>query len=118
MPKSFDDGTYLVHVPAVRRVPRNPEEALTWLEAVRDVLPDLHGDPRSLAFFPDDLEPAATNYDAVIAEIADRAFLRSHPRAHGAVAAMTSYDAGKMMEQMQQKIADLLGGMRCRGRLG
>ncbi|MFO0738397.1 MAG: hypothetical protein U0270_21060 [Labilithrix sp.] len=114
--EKLDDGTYLVHTFQPFDVfLENPEEALTWLEQFGDALPDLHDDPRGLAFFPDDLEPAATNYDAVIAEIADRALFVPILEPMVPLQAMTSYDAGKMMEQMQQKIADLLGGMQMPG---
>jgi hypothetical protein len=114
--EKLDDGTYLVHTFQPFDVfLQNPDEALTWLEQFGDDLGELHDDPRGLIFFPDDLEPDGTTYDAVVAQVADRAlFVPLGPLLEPMMPLqdMTSYDAGKMIEQMQQKIVDLLGGMQ------
>lgn len=112
--EKLDDGTYLVHTFQPFDVfLQNPDEALNWLEQFGDALDDIHDDPRGLLFFPDDLEPDGATYDAVIAEVADKGLfvpllLEPIPNLQN----MTSFDAGQMMQQMQQKIADLLGGFQ------
>lgn len=110
--EKLDDGTYLVHTFQPFEVfLENPDEALSWLEQFGDALPDCHDDPRGLLFFPDDLEPEGATYDAVIAELADQGLFVPILEPLVPLQAMTSYDAGKLVEQMQQKIVDLLGGM-------
>jgi hypothetical protein len=110
--EKLDDGTYLVHTFQPFDVfLQNPDEALNWLEQFGDALPECHDDPRGLLFFPDDLEPDATSYDAIIAEVADQGLFVPILEPMMPIQNMTSYDAGKMIEQMQQKIVDLLGGM-------
>jgi hypothetical protein len=110
--EKLDDGTYLVHTFQPFEVfLQNPDEALSWLEQFGDALADCHDDPRGLLFFPDDLEPEATSYDAIIAEAADQGLFVPILEPMVPIQNMTSYDAGKMIEQMQQKIVDLLGGL-------
>lgn len=111
--EKLDDGTYLVHTFQPFDVfLQNPSEALEWLDQFGDALSDCHDDPRGLLFFPDDLEPEGTRYDAIVAELADRGlFVPIILEPVMPLQAMTSYDAGKMIEQMQQKIVDLLGGV-------
>lgn len=107
--EKLDDGTYLVHTFQPFEVfLENPEEALSWLEQFGDALQECHDDPRGLAFFPDDIEPSGTTYDAIIAEVADKALFV--PILEPMMGMPTnSFEAGQMMQQMQQKIADLLG---------
>lgn len=112
--EKLDDGTYLVHTFQPFAVfLGNPDEALNWLEQFGDALDDCHDDPRGLLFFPDDLEPDGTTYDAIVAEVADKGLfvpLLLEPMLP--MQNMSSYDAGKMIEHMQQKIVDLLGGFQ------
>lgn len=117
--EKLDDGTYLLFTFQPFEVfLENPDEALHWLDQFGDGLADLHDDPRGFLFYSDDLEPEGTTYDAVIAELADKGLFVPILEPIVPLQAMSSYDAGKMMEQMQQKIADLLGGMMAPGEGG
>lgn len=114
--EKLDDNTYLLFTFQPFEVfLENPDEALSWLDQFGEGLAELHDDPRGFLFYSDDLEPEGTTYDAVIAELADKGLFVPILEPVVPIQAMNSYDAGKMMEQMQQQIADLLGGMMVPG---
>ncbi len=137
--EELDDGTMLVHTFQPYEVfEESPAEARAWLAQFGEALPDVHDDPRGLLFFPDSFEPVGTTYDAVVAEAADKGVFvatalldededDAHAPAidfdalqalagqlmgadHGGTApAGTSFEVGKLLEGMQQQLAEALG---------
>lgn len=122
--EELDDGTFLVHTFQPFEVfAENPSEARVWLSQFGDALPDVHDDPRGLLFFPDTHEPAATSYDAVVAEMADKGvfistMLHDEPEASqpsldlGALQALqsgSSFEIGRLFQDVQQQLVEALG---------
>jgi hypothetical protein len=131
----LEDGAVLVHTFQPFDVfEENPAEARAWLAQFGAALADVHDDPRGLFFFPDSSEPDATTYEAVIAEVANegiwiatglvddddeglppidmdmlQAFAGQLLGPDGKGAPATSYDVGKLFENVQQQLLDALG---------
>jgi len=113
--EKLEDGTYLVHTFQPFEVFANtPLEVFEWLSQFEEVtageagFEPLHDDPRGLLFFPDSIEPQATTYDALIAELADQGIFvpLSLPKID---VGESSYEIGKMFENVQQSLAEALG---------
>lgn len=61
------DGAVLVHTfQPFEAFAASPGEGRAWLSQFGESLPLVHDDPRGVLFFPDDLEPDATTYEAVV----------------------------------------------------
>lgn len=61
------DGAVLVHTfQPFEAFAAQPAEGRAWLAQFGESLPLVHDDPRGVLFFPDDLEPDATSYEAVV----------------------------------------------------
>lgn len=99
--EAFEDGTFLVHTFQPFQVfEENPAEAHAWLAQFGPALDVIHDDPRGLLFFPDSCEPAATTYEAIIEELADKGIF-------------ITPDAPTLdLEALQSLANQLLGGMQ------
>lgn len=124
--EELEDGTMLVHTfqPFALFVD-NPDEAIEWLAQFGDALPDVHDDPRGLLFFPDTIEPAASTYEELVAEIGEHGVffatdddeaidleaLASQLFAGQSLGAAPggSFEMGKMLQDMQRQLAGALG---------
>jgi hypothetical protein len=112
--EKLEDGTYLVHTFQPFEVFANsPLEVFEWLSQFEEVTAEagfepLHDDPRGLLFFPDSIEPSATTYDGLIAELADQGIFvpLSLPKIN---VGESSYEIGKMFENVQGALAEALG---------
>ncbi|MBK6463813.1 MAG: hypothetical protein IPF92_22845 [Myxococcales bacterium] len=64
------DGAVLVHTfQPYEAFAADPRVGRAWLAQFGESLPLVHDDPRGVLFFPDDLEPDATSYAAVVEAI-------------------------------------------------
>jgi hypothetical protein len=132
--EALDDGAMLVHTFQPFEVfEDNPSEAREWLAQFGDVLADVHDDDRGILFFPDSHEAEARTYDAVVAEVGDdgiwiatslvdedddeppidmnalQAFAGQVLGRDPASGAVTSFEVGKMFQDMQQELTRALG---------
>jgi hypothetical protein len=137
--EELDDGTMLVHTFQPFEIfTQNPDEARAWLAQFGDALEDVHDDPRGLLFFPDDHEPSASTYDAVVAEMADKGIfvaiglvddedeedavglealqaLAGQLMGNAPMSAESSFEVAKMFEGVQQELLDALGMPHLKG---
>lgn len=124
------DGLYLVHTfQPFTDFTDDPESFGTWLEHFAAVLDVVHDDPRGFFVYPDDHEPEATEYAALLEELGDAgAFfaldgldaeddLGIDLGALGALASQLmpggvpngSFEIGQLLQSMQEQIAGALG---------
>ncbi|HEU4406901.1 MAG TPA: hypothetical protein VFS43_16660 [Polyangiaceae bacterium] len=130
--EALEDGTFLVHTFQPFEVfVQAPDAASEWLAQFGDDLTAVHDDPRGFFFFPDDVEPEATSYEGLIAEIGDGGiFLGGEPDDDdgaldlGALQALAgqllgaqagdasppgSFEVGQMIQNLQRNLIDALG---------
>ncbi len=118
------DGAVLVHTfQPFEAFAASPGEGRAWLAQFGESLPLVHDDPRGVLFFPDDLEPDATTYEAVV-EAASGAGVWIEPTAPGAPAeggdllgklaaslqfGASPHDLASAVSAMQKSVLDALG---------
>lgn len=122
--EALDDGSFLVFTfQPFEAFAAGPEVAHAWLAQFGEALPEVHGDPRGLLFFPDDVEPEATTYEGVIDEVGEDALwiplqgvfdldalheLASQLMGGGAPGGVSSFEIGRMFEGVQGHLAEAL----------
>lgn len=130
--ETLEDGTFLVHTFQPFEVfAQNPDAASEWLAQFGDDLTAVHDDPRGFFVFPDDVEPEATSYEGLIAEIGGNGiFLGGESEdddgaldfdalqalagqllgAHaGDASPPGSFEVGRMVQNLQRNLLDALG---------
>lgn len=124
--EELSDGAFLLHTFQPYEVFANdPDEAATWLEVFGDALPDIHDDARGMLFFPDDVEPDATTYEAVVTEVGERGQWTGGSLTLDALASAfspeqlqslqslaqgsgSSFEIGQLLQGVQQQLMDAL----------
>lgn len=130
--ETLEDGTFLVYTFQPFEVfAQNPDAASEWLAQFGDDLTAVHDDPRGFFVFPDDVEPEATSYEGLIAEIGGNGiFLGGELEDDdgaldlGALQALAgqllgahagdasppgSFEVGQMVQSLQRHLIDALG---------
>ena len=128
--EALDDGSFLVFTfQPFEAFEADPAVAYAWLAQFGEALSEVHHDPRGLLFFPDDVEPEATTYDGVVAEVAEDALwiplagdvdmnalhalasqlLGGAPGPDGAPPGTSSFDIGRLFQGMQGHLAEAFG---------
>ncbi len=111
------DDVYLVHTfEPYSSFTEEPDRLADWLEHFDDVFELIHDDPRGVFVFPDDHEPEATEYEALLQELAEHgAFFQMDDgpildlEALSALSTGNSFEIGQLIQTMQSQIADALG---------
>lgn len=126
--EALEDGSFLLFTfQPFEAFAEDPAVAHAWLAQFGESLGEIHGDPRGLLFFPDDLDPESTTYDGVVEEVADDALwvpldggidmnalhalasqLLGGAGVPGGPGGATSFDIGRMFEGMQGHLAEAL----------
>lgn len=118
------DGAVLVHTfQPFEAFAASPGEGRAWLAQFGESLPLVHDDPRGVLFFPDDLEPDATTYEAVVEAASGggvwiEATAPSEPAAGGDLLGKLAaslqfgaspHDLASAVSAMQKSVLDALG---------
>ncbi|MCU0686906.1 MAG: hypothetical protein MUF34_32445, partial [Polyangiaceae bacterium] len=130
--EALEDGTFLVHTFQPFEVfAQNPDATSEWFAQFGDDLTAVHDDPRGFFVFPDDVEPEATSYEGLIAEIGGNGIFLGGELEYddgaldlGALQALAgqllgahagdasppgSFEVGQMIQNLQRNLIDALG---------